>query len=189
MAGNTLTGYDKRKATTFADLANARLDELADTVEVHGPDGGVKRVVQRMANKTLAFRIGQALGEQYDATQVRRVLAGEAGAYHLSPEMVEAWAEALGMDRAAAFHAAGVLPPDLSLDAFRKAFKGERVKAPSLQHGEGSSRKRTSDQASKGNAQYHPRAAQMGCLAGIGRSERSPRSGQPARIIDLTEAS
>lgn len=67
----------------------------------------------------LSAAIGLLPGDRpFNPTQIRRLRTGER--QHLSRELVERLIEVLGLDPEEAWHAAGLWPPDLDLEGYRR---------------------------------------------------------------------
>ena len=78
-----------------------------------------------LSEETLAYEVGLRVGRPVHRNDVRRVLNGEARLYHLTPEMAAAYVGAFEhtdpADVAEAFHAIGLLPPEVTREGLQLA--------------------------------------------------------------------
>ena len=80
-------------------------------------DEGMKR--KGWGYNRLSVEIGVLPGGGiFNPTQIRRLRFGERK--NLSRELVERLVQVLDLDEGAAWHAAGIWPPDLDLDSYRR---------------------------------------------------------------------
>lgn len=100
---------DRTKSQAFADLVNRALTEQ------HISDDQLALRITQILNRGAPGKDKRIIGR----TQVRRVRKAEVAAWD-DPELVDAWVKALALDRAKAFVAARLLPPEVDEVTLRR---------------------------------------------------------------------
>jgi hypothetical protein len=115
-----------RRGSSYYDRGEERAKAFAAVLRRWREEWGA----EAPSENTIAGEIGLSLGVVYHRNSVRRTLDGEARPFHLTPDLAAAYVAALGAtdpaDVAEAFHAIGLLPPEVTKEALKLAVAASR---------------------------------------------------------------